>query len=135
MFTKNLTTSSDLLGALSSGLCLIHCLVTPFIFVVQSCSTSCCSDAPIAWSMIDYIFIAISFFAVLWSTKLTSKNWMKYALRIAWTASFLTIINEKFLLFSLPTPGFYIPALSLVALHLYNRRYCQCSNESCCVEE
>ena len=33
---KTLTTKSDLWGAFASGLCLIHCLATPFIFLAQA---------------------------------------------------------------------------------------------------
>jgi hypothetical protein len=73
---------SDVLGVLASGLCLIHCIATPFIFVAQTCSASCCSVAPTWWSTIDYVFLGISFFAIYWSVQNTSKNWIKYALWI-----------------------------------------------------
>lgn len=136
MSLKNITISSDILGAMSSGLCLIHCLATPFIFIAQSCTaaSSCCDNAPIAWSMIDYFFIAISFFAVRWSTKTTSKNWIKYALWISWVTTFIMILNERMDIFSVPRLGFYIPALALVILHLYNRKYCQCYDDACCIQ-
>jgi len=135
MLTKNITFSSDHLGAFSSGLCLIHCLATPFIFIAQSCSStsSCCANAPIAWSMMDFIFIGISFFAVWWSVKTTSKSWMKYALWIAWIASFILIVNGKFAFLHQPDMVFYTPALILIGLHLYNNKYCKCDDDKCCV--
>ena len=53
--------NSDSIGALASTLCLIHCLATPFIFVVQSCAASCCASAPAWWVFFDYLFLTISF--------------------------------------------------------------------------
>ena len=128
MSTKNITFSSDYLGAFSSGLCLIHCLVTPVIFAAQSCSSksSCCNNAPLSWSMMDYIFIGLSFFAVLWTVKTTSKNWMKYMLWITWFISFFLIINEKFIFLQLPAHSMYYSAFILIGLHLYNNKYCKC---------
>ncbi len=135
MSIKNLSQSSDYLGAFSSGLCLIHCLATPFIFAAQSCSAaaSCCSDAPLTWSMMDFLFIGISFFAVFWTVRTTSKNWMKYALWLAWVASFLIILNEKIAFYQLPTSSIYFSAFMLIGLHLYNKKYCKCSDETCCI--
>ena len=34
--------NSDLIGALASALCTIHCLVTPFIFLASTCARDCC---------------------------------------------------------------------------------------------
>ena len=39
----------DKIGIISSSLCMIHCLGTPFIFVAKACSATCCSDAPTWW--------------------------------------------------------------------------------------
>lgn len=134
MSTKSIHISSDLLGALSSGLCLIHCLATPFLFIAKSCSTSCCADAPLVWSMIDFIFIGVSFFAVKWSVKTTPKGWIKIALWIAWTASFISILDEKFSLLQLPQHSIYYSAFLLIGFHLYNNKYCKCNEDSCCTK-
>ena len=54
--------NSDSIGALASTLCLVHCLATPFIFVVQSCAASCCASAPAWWICFDYFFFDYFFF-------------------------------------------------------------------------
>jgi len=131
MLAKNKVIQSDNLGALASGLCLIHCIATPFIFVAHTCSASC-SGAPIWWSAIDYIFIGISFLAIYWSAQTTSKNWVKYALWTGWTILLFMIVNERVNWIHLLELAIYIPALSLVGLHLYNLKYCQCKEEVCC---
>jgi hypothetical protein len=43
------------------------------------------------------------------------------------------IVNEKIELFLLAEWLIYIPSLSLVTLHQYNRKYCTCYDNSCCV--
>ena len=132
MITKVLNqNNSDITGAMASGLCLIHCIATPFIFIAQSCSATCCDSSPIWWQSIDYIFIGVSFFAVFWSVKHTSRRWMKTALWVSWIALSFVIINEKFELIYLPESITYLPALVLVGLHIYNKKYCQCKGEAC----
>lgn len=124
----------DNIGALASTLCMIHCFATPFIFIAQSCATTCCASAPEWWIWIDYIFLAISFFAIYRSTKTTSKQWIKSALWISWILLVIIILNERIALIHLPEIFKYITASSLVVLHLYNRKYCQCKEDECCVK-
>lgn len=124
--------NSDTLGALASGLCLIHCVATPFLFIAQTCSATCCETAPTWWKAIDYIFIVISFFAVYWSSKHSSKTWIINALWISWVLLFLALLNEKFTLVELPETSIYLPAIVLVLLHLYNKKYCRCTKDVCC---
>lgn len=122
---------SDMFGAIASGLCLIHCLITPVIFAVQVCSSACCETGPVWWSMIDYLFLVISIFAVYYSAKNTSSTWMPYLLYMSWIVLALFILNERFAIFQINQVINYIPAVSLVGLHLYNRKYCKCETDSC----
>lgn len=122
---------SDAFGAISSTLCLIHCIATPILFAMQPISAHV-EEAPIWWKSLDYIFLALSFFAVYWSAKKSSRTWVKYALWISWIALTLAIVNEKLELFHLGELVVYIPAGALIVLHLYNRKYCKCADETCC---
>ena len=124
--------NSDFIGAFASGLCLIHCIATPFIFIAQTCSATCCETAPLWWTAIDFLFIGISLFAVYWSVRNSSKSWMKYSLWISWALLCLVILNERIELLQLPELSIYFPAIALVILHLYNRKYCKCKDDSCC---
>lgn len=123
---------SDVVGVLASALCLLHCLATPFIFIAQACSVSCCDSAPAWWKWLDYFFLVISFFAVYRSTQTTSSNLMKPVLWISWGALFVMIINENLKLLPLPKSVTYIVAIALAVLHLYNLNYCQCKTDKCC---
>ena len=105
---------SDTIGALSSSLCLIHCVFTPFLFVLQSHSSCCSVSTPLWWKSIDYIFLAISFFAVYKSGKETSKTWVKHGFYICWLLLFFIVINERVRWLALSNYAIYIPSLSLV---------------------
>ncbi len=122
----------DTFGALASTLCIIHCVVTPFIFIAHTCAAGGCEAAPVWWKSLDYIFLIVSFFAVERSAKNTSKNFMKPALWVSWFLLFALIINEKLHWLPLPETMLYITAISLAALHIYNLKYCQCKNDKCC---
>ncbi|MFT4755321.1 MAG: hypothetical protein ACI85Q_002890 [Salibacteraceae bacterium] len=124
---------SDLFGVAASSLCLVHCLATPLIFVVQACTKSCCEAGPWWWSMIDYLFLIISLVAIFYSAKTTSLKWMPFVLYLSWGILALLIFHERFPYFEIPHMAVYVPAFSLVFLHLYNRKYCVCEKEKCCV--
>ncbi len=124
---------SDLMGALASGLCVVHCVATPFLFIAQTCSvTGCCETSPGWWSSMDYLFVGITFFAVYHSSARTTKSWVKYALYATWICLTFLIFNEKFALFPIAEWWKYGTAFSLIGLHLYNLKYCQCPEEECC---
>ena len=125
--------NSDSIGALASTLCLIHCLITPFIFVVQSCAASCCASAPSWWVFFDYLFLTISFFAIFKSTKTTQSNFIKIALWSFWVLLLCLILNESIEVLLINKNVLYFVAVSLSSLHIYNLKYCQCSDNKCCV--
>tara|TARA_Y100000741_G_scaffold354604_1_gene329074 strand:+ start:223 stop:594 length:372 start_codon:yes stop_codon:yes gene_type:complete len=112
---------SDVFGAMSSSLCLIHCLATPFLLVV-----------PFWWSNLNYIFIIVSLIAVYISAKNTSRKIMKVLLWIGFMLLSFCILNEELGFFHLPEFITYFAASNLACLHIYNLKYCQCSDEECC---
>lgn len=126
---------ADSIGAISSALCLIHCIATPFIFVAQSSLFTLGTAVPSWWKVVDVFFLVISFFAIYRSVKTTSSNWIKPALWFNWVLLFLVIINEKIGVLAIPESSIYIPSIALIVLHVYNRKYCQCSTENCCINE
>ena len=76
--------NSDIFGAASSTLCLIHCIVTPLLFFV-----------PFWWTGLNFIFIIVSFFAVYGSVKNTSRKIMKPLLWLGFIFLPTLIINEE----------------------------------------
>ena len=125
----------DTFGALASTLCVIHCLITPVIFIASTCSVhNEYSSIPKWWINLDFLFLLISFVAIYRSTQTTSKKIMKPALWISWFLLSLLVVNEKMTLLNLPVYFTYISATTLAALHLYNLKYCQCKDDNCCIK-
>ena len=125
---------SDIIGALASGLCVIHCMATPFLFIAQSSHPIACSSIGLGWwSAIDFIFIGITALAVYQSGKNSSRELVKYSLYATWLVLTLFILNEKLHFLPIPSVAKYGAALTLILLHIYNLKYCRCADESCCV--
>ena len=121
-----LTQKSDTLGAITGGLCLAHCLITPALFAIQPYFFSI-AEQPSWWKYLDYIFLVVSFFAVYSSTRNTTKKWVGYALWSSWILLTVVILNEKLEILPLPETIIYLPTLALIGFHLYNKKYCSCN--------
>ena len=91
----NFTSKSDVIGAFASGLCMMHCIATPFFFIASACSATCCNTSPIWWQRLDYIFLFVSLFAVYQGAKSSTKLWVSCGLLANWLALFILILNTK----------------------------------------
>ena len=125
---------SDIIGAIASTMCFIHCLVTPFLFVAYHNAAIIEETHPWWWGILDIIFLIISFFAVYRSASNTIKLWVKCTFWILWLLLALIIINEKWGIVYIAEAFIYPVTLALVFLHCYNRHYCQCEDSKCCVD-
>jgi hypothetical protein len=129
---KIIINNSDYIGATSSGLCLLHCLATPFLFLSQPALLSVSQELTFFWYILNYIFLAVSFIAVYYSVKNSSNLFIKVLLYLFWISLSLLILNEEFMILSIPELYTYISAIGLSVLHVYNLKYCRCDNEECC---
>lgn len=117
--------NADKLGIVSSSLCLIHCIVTPFLFLAKTSSLTSFTDVPVWWHFIDYLFLIVSFIAIKQATKKSTKNWLTIVFWSVWVLLLLAIINETFEIIMLSELFTYIPAIIIIILHFYNHRYCK----------
>ena len=122
----------DTIGAIVSTLCVVHCLLTPLLFVAQSYTATHSHEAPFWWKNLDYLFILISIIAVYESTKKSTNKLIKAGLWMSWIMLFLLILNEKLVWIELDEIITYCVALNLSMLHIYNLNSCQCETENCC---
>ncbi|MDA9323429.1 MerC domain-containing protein [Flavobacteriaceae bacterium] len=122
----------DTIGAIVSTLCVVHCLLTPLLFVAQSYTATHSHEAPFWWKNLDYLFILISIIAVYESTKKSTNKLIKAGLWMSWIILFLLILNEKLVWIEFDEIITYAVALTLSMLHIYNLNYCQCKTENCC---
>lgn len=127
---------SDQIGALAGGLCILHCVGTPILFVLGTCSEPCHTNIPYWWSGLDLLILIISFISVFYSTKNTTNSLLKPMFWLTWSAIAFCVLNEKFTWLELPEYFIYIPTMLIIAIHIYNLKFCQCQDEKkqCCVE-
>ena len=128
--------NADHIGSIATFLCLIHCIIAPYIFLSYTVSTAIEQhvELPTWWGFIDSTLLSISIAAVYWSSKNSTSNWIKAGLYSNWVFITFLIVNEKFDLFHIAESLIYIPTACLIALHQYNRKYCKCQDDSCCVD-
>ena len=122
--------SSDSFGAMCSTLCLVHCIATPFLFLSRGVA-ACCATAPTWWKSIDFIFLVLSAFAVLFAMKTSSSNPVRLGLFLSWCFLCATLLNEYMEIITQPSYLIVVPAIMLVGFHLYNKRYCHCGCAVC----
>ena len=127
--------NSDFLGVLASTLCICHCLGTPFLFVAQANAINCCEFVPFWWKSFNFFFIFLSFFAIYYSARRTSKNFMKTLFWSSWIVLTALLLNELFELAHLTELPIYLTSSLLVFLHFYNLKYCQCKDDECCIHD
>ena len=52
----------DVFGAFASAFCVVHCLITPVVFIASACSEHHeYSSIPKWWISLDFLFLLISF--------------------------------------------------------------------------
>ena len=124
------TIHPDNIGATFSTLCVIHCFATPFLFITQSYMIV----VPGWWQALNYVFLALSLFAVYKTSQNSSNQIIKTLLFVFWGILASLLISEEFELFHLPEFITYLIGLTLAGLHIYNKKYCQCVDDECCVD-
>ena len=124
---------SDKVGVASNILCMLHCFATPFIFLSQTQTAHISHDVPFAWQIINYFFITVSAIAVYYSAKNSTNNIVKFLMVVFWLILSFLIISEGLEILHLPEILTYLSASFLSLLHIYNRNYCTCSDEECCI--
>ena len=126
--------NSDNLGILSSSLCLIHCFVTPFIYMSFASLFNQNDFLYSSWKGINIIFIVFSLIAVNRSTKKTTSKIIKPIFWFSWCFLFFVLFNEEVKFIELPELVSYLCALNLAGIHVYNLNFCGCKDENCCIK-
>ena len=71
---------SDYIGASASGLCLMHCIATPFLFLSQASLISVSNETLFLWQSLNFLFLTISFIAIYYSAQNSSNLYVKVLL-------------------------------------------------------
>lgn len=126
----SLRISSDNIGMMSSALCIVHCIATPFLFVWKATCNLSCHSAPLWWRSFDFIFLTIALFAVIYSVKQSTNNWVKGLLISSWVLLLFSEMGKHYLAMDFIHHFSYFPAVALILIHLYNKKYC-CTSKCC----
>jgi hypothetical protein len=129
---KIIEINSDHIGVTASSLCMLHCFFTPLLFLSQATSVTFTQEIPFLWQSLNYLFLLISFLAIYYTAKNSSKLSVKVLLVSTWLILSSLIINEFFEIISIPELYTYAAATSLAGLHVYNLKYCRCDDDNCC---
>ena len=127
------TKNSDYLGAIAGVLCIIHCIITPLLFLINAELAT--NQTLLALQVVGYIFLIVSFFAVYKSALNTTNDIVKVLFFVFWGFLLFLILNESFGIFRIAETYTFISAFSLSALHIYNLKYCKCKDQNCCTNE
>ena len=126
-----LNKKSDELGMLSSALCMLHCIATPFLLVALPGSSVSHHQSHEWWSWLDILFLGISLIAVFKTVQRSTQRWLQTSLIVSWLMLSFFILNERLEGIEFPLDMVYFPAFALVVLHLVNRRQCGCETGCC----
>jgi hypothetical protein len=121
---------SDTYGFIVSAICLIHCMVSPLLFLAQVNIATIGFEHSVLWTLLEVALLAVSFAAVYRSAKKTHIRWIKYAFFVSWAVLFIAVINEQLAWVQWSHAIIYIPSVCLIILHLYNKRQCSCEVSS-----
>ncbi len=128
---KLIISNSDYVGASSSGLCMLHCFFTPFLYVLHS-TLIFSTELIFFWFFLNYFFLFMSFMSIYQSSKKSLNLNVIKLLYVFWFLLTGLIVNESFEIFKIPELFTYLSAFSLICLHMYNLKFCKCKDDECC---
>ncbi len=118
---------SDIFGAAVSGLCAVHCTLTPLFFASRPLLERSFGEHAHGsgfWAALDYVFLFLSLLAVWYSARHTTHKTLKWVLWGAWLVFAIGLLSEP-LDFSHGIWLMYAGSIALVLAHIQNYRYCQ----------
>ena len=133
---KIASVNSDKMGIISSLFCLLHCAITPILFISKPNVLNTYLEFPeLWWRLASLLFIPVSLYAVYRSNKITTNRSLGTTMWLCCLILLATIINEAFEIFSLEEYISYGASITLGFLHVYNLKYCTCEDDDCCTHK
>ena len=116
MSLKGHTVNSDKTGITSALLCTVHCMVIPALFLVKYWQAdNNAFTLPNWWEKLDYVFLAISLWAVYHSAAHARFVQVKISLWFFWCLFALAVVFDKTLHMLA-----YVASAGLIVTHLIN---------------
>lgn len=112
----------DLIGILASSLCLIHCVITPFLFLsnflIVSQTSGGKQEVLLLWKVLEFGFLILSIWAIYRVTRQKKSVWISFAMYTAWIFLALSVLLELSDVHFFEEQPKYIAAAVLIILHL-----------------
>ncbi|MEL6845847.1 MAG: MerC domain-containing protein [Bacteroidota bacterium] len=116
---------ADWVGMVASGLCTLHCILTPVIFAAKPFFVTAGTGhthGPALWSSLDYVFLFMSLMAVWYAVDHAATSFMKAAFWLFWGIFAFGLFMEgyeiqagKWLM--------YAGSIALIVMHFLNYRH------------
>ncbi|MGB3547043.1 MAG: MerC domain-containing protein [Saprospiraceae bacterium] len=118
----------DLLGLAASGLCALHCTITPLFFAAQPLLHHTTDHAHhhtglSFWSSLDYVFLLLSLVAVWLASRASRRPSTRAWLWVGFSCFSLGLILESYSPWALAL--LYLGSGILVVTHLVNFHQCR----------
>lgn len=115
---------SDFLGIAISGLCVLHCALTPILFSISPLFGKAISKHPTLhgpwyWEVLDLVFLLSGLFAVYLSNHRKKNNKVKALLWITWIILAIGLMFE-YLHISFGIYIMYLGSLGLIVAHSFS---------------
>jgi hypothetical protein len=118
MIKQPFSTYFDWLGISSSSICLIHCLLTPVILMLNVSDFS--------YHLIGYLALLMSFFAAYNISKNSKPTYILIILWLSFLGLAVSILFEDDFIFLHYLS--YLSSFGLIVAHILNMRYCKKCN-------
>lgn len=105
----------DISGIASAGLCVIHCLLTPLFFTLNTFQVL---GTSVFWNLLNYVFLLLSFCAVYRCEHTAGSNVLKIVQWASFVALAISVLfHDDYILLQ---PISYIASGILVVTHFIN---------------
>lgn len=121
--TEKYSSGADRVGIISAIVCGVHCLIIPAVFLLKYSIADGAEAAgwgvglPHWWEWLDYIFLAVGFYAVFHAVRHAPSRWIRVALWIFWLFLAIAVVFEDTLHWMA-----YLASAGLVTTHFLNIR-------------
>lgn len=122
------TVGADRLGVISAVICTIHCMVVPALLLSKYAMGSLLFEAghdgvhhahalPVWWELLDYVFLAVGFFAVYHAAAHAATRRIRLSLWLSWSLLAIGVFFHNSFHWVV-----YFASASLITTHVFNIR-------------
>lgn len=114
---SSFSNKADVVGIVASSVCIIHCLLTPFVAVLFS------GILKEKYELLNFVFLLVSLISVVLSVRSSKHNLFKGLFIYFWVQLSVALVFEDVnIIFTLMM---YFAAIGLIVTHVLNIKHCK----------